>query len=106
MYESHYEQGSGLSSAGDKVQYKSGTPYSSPYKPDMYDKMTFEKKTVTKPAKAEGMQGAASTQTQDKSQKVMVSGNDGKADYGKGNPFKGPLTSIKQLRDLVKHKLG
>ena len=101
-----YSGAAGKSSSGEKVKHKSGTPYSSPYKKDMYDNMTFEKKVVTKPAKGEGMQGAATTPTQDASAKAPVKHGEGSKDYGKGNPYKKPIRSIQQLREIVKHKLA
>ena len=101
-----YGMGAGMSSAGDKEKYKSGTPYSSPYAKDMYDGMSWSKPSVTKPMTGGGIQGGKPSQTQDASQKAMVKHGEGSKDYGKGNPYGKSIRSIQQLRELVKHKLG
>lgn len=91
------------SSSGDSFKYRKGSSdwrqyVDKAYEKDMYDVMTANhgyakssptsknKKGTTTPNT--GIQGSATSKTQDKSKGVDVGSERGKGDYGKGNPYK------------------
>jgi hypothetical protein len=98
------DYGSGhKSSSGESPKYKEGSldamQNHKAYKKDMYDNFASiaGKNTTGDGAPNGGIQGGGGGNTGDKSKEISVKGNNGSADYGKGNPYKSKDHKPKQV---------